>query len=92
MGIQLERLTTLLLEQQTNTTAGPSAALPPEQQQIPQDTHDPYGVQQQPRQQQYVPPQFVPPALQGNEAVPLPNPQSAHIHHNEHDLIPFDYC
>ena len=33
MGAQLERLITLLLEQRTNTTAGPSAAAPPEQQQ-----------------------------------------------------------
>ena len=29
MGDQLERLTTLLLEQRTNTTAGPSTTPPP---------------------------------------------------------------
>ena len=42
-------------------------------------------------QPQYAPPQQIPPASQGNQAVPLANTQLPHNHHEKHDLAPFDY-
>ena len=48
MAAQLERLTTLLIEQRNNTTTRPSTAPLSEQQQVPQDSYDPYGIPQQP--------------------------------------------
>ena len=96
MGAQLERLTTLLLEQRTNTTAGPSAIPLPEQQQTQQGHYDPYGIpQQQVQPLNALPlvtmPYQIPPAPQGNQAVPPANTQIPHSHHEEHDSAHFDY-
>ena len=73
MTTQLERLTTLFMEQHTNTTAGPSVAQPPEQQQTRQGLYDPYGIPLQPGHPQFVLPEHAPPASQGNQAMPSPN-------------------
>jgi len=80
MTTQLERLTTLFMEQRPSTTAGPSVAQPPEQPQTRQGLYDPYGI----------PPQHVPPVPQGNQAMPSPNSQPNPAQHDEHDSVPFE--
>ena len=56
MATQLKRLTTLFMEQRTNTTVGPSVAQPPEQLQTRQGLYDPYGIPLQSGLPQLVPP------------------------------------
>ena len=90
MTTQLECLTTLFMEQRTNTTIGTSVAQPPEQLQTRQGLNAPYSIPLQPRHPQFVPPQHVPPAPQGNQAMPSPNSQPNPAHHGKHDSIPFE--